>query len=66
MDTVYPRLFVPTRPSWTSRDCRDETATNGYPVFRDGSVNCLTHRQKVFRMPELASWGPAVSKTRDA
>lgn len=53
MDTVYPQLYVPTRPYWTSRDCRKATATNGYPVFGDGSVNCLTHFQKVFRVPEL-------------
>jgi hypothetical protein len=43
-----PRLYIPTRPNLTSRDCRNATATNGYPVFRDGSVNCLTHVRKFF------------------
>jgi hypothetical protein len=66
MDTVYPQLYVPTRPYWTSCDCRNATATNRYPVFGDGSVNCLTHFQKVFRVPELGRQGPAIFKTRDA
>jgi hypothetical protein len=43
-----PPIVRLARPNWTSRDRRNATATNGYPVFLDGSVNCLTHRQKVF------------------
>jgi antitoxin Phd len=65
MDTAYPQLYVPTRPYWTSCDCRNASATNRYPVFGDGSVNCLTHFQKVFRMPERGRQGPAIFKTRD-
>jgi hypothetical protein len=34
MVTTYPRLLVPARPSWTSRDGRNATATNRYSVFR--------------------------------
>jgi hypothetical protein len=53
MDTVYPQLFVPTRPYWSSGDCRNVTATNRYPVFRGASVNCFTLPQKVFRVPTV-------------
>ena len=40
-----------TSPYWTSCDCRNATATNRYSMFGDASVNCLTHFQKVFRVP---------------
>ena len=42
-------------PNCTSRldvrRLRNVSATNRYPVFGDASVNCLTHFQKVFRVP---------------
>jgi hypothetical protein len=54
------------RPDATSSDCRNATATNRYPVFGDGSVNCLTHFEKVFSGARARASGPAIFKTGDA
>jgi len=54
MDTVYPRLFVPTRPICTFGSCRSAAAANSYPVFRDGSVNYVTFRKFFSDTPNSA------------
>lgn len=39
-----------------SAGCRGGKAMNNYPAFRDGSVNCVTHFRKIFRMPETQAY----------
>jgi hypothetical protein len=57
---AVPRLFVPIRPNPASAGCRKPTAMNSYPVFRDGSVKCVTHFSKNFRIPELMGIGQSL------